>query len=89
MKYIVVMLSVVILAGCGEKTQRVGREFSSMQECLDFIGVDVVDRLKILSDKPGDISGKSETKRLFFRCEARMTGTRGLVLEGRWDRPKD
>lgn len=81
-------LSVAITA-CGDsKTQRVGREFSSMQECLDYIAMDTVDSLKILSDEPGDVSGRTERQRLYFRCEAKATGSRGLVLEGRWDRPK-
>lgn len=59
-----------------------------MKECLDFIALDTIDTLKILSDEPGDVSGLTERQRLFFRCEVKTTGTRGLVLEGRWDRPK-
>lgn len=85
-KVLAIMATCLALTACGKDTQRVGREFSSMSECLRFIEVDVGERLRVLSDKPGDISGKSDVNELFFRCEAKMTGTRGLVLEGRWDR---
>lgn len=73
------------LTGCGEKTERLGREFSSMNECMTFIGTQI-GPLKVITDTPGDISGWGDQK-LFFRCEARMTGTRGLLVEGRWSFP--
>lgn len=72
----------------GQQTHRVGREFASMAQCLKFIANDVGDQLNVISDKPGDVSGKTSTHGLFFRCEASATGTRGLVLDGRWDRLK-
>jgi hypothetical protein len=59
-----------------------------MMQCLEFIANDTGDRLNALSDKPGDVSGRTVRDKLFFRCEARATGTRGLILEGRWDRLK-
>lgn len=71
-----------------QQTQRVGREFASMDECLAFIMSDIGDSLEFITDKPGDISGHSTKKRLFYRCELKVTGTRGPVLEGRWDRLK-
>lgn len=70
------------------ETQRVGREFTSMDECLTFIMSDIGDSLEFINDKPGDISGHSTKKKLFYRCELKITGTRGPVLEGRWDRLK-
>lgn len=81
-------VALLVLAGCGERTQRVGREFSSMQECLSFISKDMGEALNPISDKPGDVSGKGRTSNRFFRCELTVTGTRGPVLQGRWDRPK-
>lgn len=78
----------LVLAGCGQDKQRVGREFTSMRECLEFIEMDTREPLKIFTDKPGDISGKTAKNGLSFRCELMSTGTRGLVLEGRWDRLK-
>lgn len=59
-----------------------------MKECLEFIGKDTNDSLKVATDKPGDVSGRTVRDKLFFRCEARATGTRGVILEGRWDRLK-
>ncbi|KAA0910685.1 hypothetical protein [Pusillimonas sp. ANT_WB101] len=74
--------------GSESKTHRVGREFVSMDQCLEFIANDTGDQLNVISDELGDVSGKTVLDGLFFRCEARTTGTRGLVLEGRWDRLK-
>lgn len=76
-------------SGPKQQTQRVGREFASMQQCLKFIADDVGEKLNAISDKPGDISGKTVASGLFFRCETTLTGTRGPVLEGRWDRLKN
>lgn len=70
----------------GPETKRVGREFTSMRQCLDFIANDLGEPLKAILDKPGDISGHSTKNKLFYRCELKITGTRGPVLEGRWDR---
>lgn len=78
----------VAVVGCGEPTQRVGRQFTSMQQCLDFIEKDMGEPLTVQTDKPGDVSGKGKVSGRFFRCELKMTGTQGPVLEGRWDRPK-
>lgn len=68
---------------------RVGRDFSSMDQCLDFIRADTGEALKIVTDKPGDVSGLTVPSKLFFRCELMNTGTKGIFLQGRWDRKKD
>lgn len=72
----------------GPEKERVGRRFQTMAQCLDFIQQDTGDTLQVITDKPGDVSGTTHRDRLFFRCEARATGTEGLILEGRWDRLK-
>lgn len=66
--------------------QRVGREFSSMAECLEFIRSDTGEGLNVVNDKPGDVSGLTIPSKLFFRCEVMDTGTKGIFLQGRWDR---
>lgn len=73
------------LAGCGNETKMFDREFSTMNECMTHINSEI-GPLKVITDKPGDISGRGDQK-LFFRCETRATGTRGLVVEGRWAYP--
>lgn len=90
MRAIAVVGLAVVLAGCGGSAEkdRVGREFSSMKQCIDFIQNDIREELHVASDKPGDVSGYSKPSRHFFRCELMRTGTRGTYLEGRWDRPK-
>lgn len=82
--------AVVLVVGCsnGPETERVGRRFQTMAQCLDFIRQDTGDTLRVITDKPGDVSGKTSRDGLFFRCEARATGTEGIILEGRWDRLK-
>lgn len=75
----------VVIAGCGDKTKMLAREFRTMDECIAFINSEI-GPLKVITDKPGDISGRGDQK-LFFRCEAQVTGTRGLFVEGRWAFP--
>lgn len=77
-----------VIVGCEKSTQQVGREFASMQECLSFIEQDMGESLNHITDKPGNISGKGRVSGMNFRCELTVTGTRGHVLTGKWDRPK-
>lgn len=83
-------LCAVFLAGCSksEDTVRVGREFLTMADCLHFIEEDLGEGLQVQTDEANNVSGKSSVNGLFFRCEAKSTGSRGVVLEGRWDRLK-
>lgn len=88
----VCLLAAVVLLGCGEKkpeTVTVGREFHSMQECINFIETDLKDFTKPARDTPDLISGFTINDRLYFICEAKVTGTRGRVITGRWDRLKE
>lgn len=90
MRKFMLAVAAVLLASCsgGPEKERVGRRFQTMAQCLDFIRQDTGDHLQIVTDKPGDVSGKTVRDGLFFRCEARATGTEGIILEGRWDRLK-
>lgn len=86
-----VALTLIFLGGwwwmaSTKESSRVGREFASMQQCLDFVESDMGEPLRVQVDKPGDVSGKGSQSGRFFRCEIQMTGTRGPVLQGRWDR---
>lgn len=67
---------------------RVGRNFTSMDQCLEFIRNDTGEELKISKDTPGYIAGMTTPSKLFFVCELKNTGTQGLVLQGRWNRHK-
>lgn len=72
----------------GPGKDHVGREFQSMADCLNFIRSDTRDQLKPITDKPGFVSGFTLQKNLHFICEAKITGTRGAFVSGRWDRLK-
>lgn len=69
-------------------TQTVRREFSSLNDCLSSIADDLGDRLELTIDEPGNVSGRSKRDRFLFGCKVRATGTRWLIIEGWWDRPK-
>lgn len=88
MRAVVIMAVAVLVVGCAPEREKVGRKFQSMDECISFIRADLGESLKVVTDKPGDISGISEPSKLFFRCELMVTGTQGTFLEGRWDRLK-
>lgn len=75
----------VSLVACGQKTQRLGRDFSSMDECMSFINSQI-GPLKPITDKLGHISGHGDQK-LFFICETQVTGSKGIYVQGRWDFP--
>lgn len=84
----------VLLVGCSGKPEykRVGRDFSSLQQCVRFIEADIAkalpgEQLSIVTDTPTEVSGLSKPNRMFFTCEIQKTGTRGTVLQGRWDQP--
>lgn len=81
---IAMVLAMLALAGCGESTKMVGREFRTMTECMEFVKGQV-GPLNIITDKPGDISGRQAGSKRFFRCETKVTGTRGILVEGRWE----
>lgn len=81
-----VIASGALLAACGERTKTVGREFHTMAECMAFVNTQV-GPLKVITDTPRDISGRQVEGNRFFRCEKKVTGTRGILVEGRWDVP--
>lgn len=78
----------IVVMGCSKDSERdrVGREFRSIPECVDFIRDDLDERLKIMTDEPSSVSGMSAENGLFFVCDSKETGTRGRVISGRWDR---
>lgn len=88
MRCIWVIFTSLGLVACGESTQRVGREFHSMQQCLAFIEQDVRESLVTQTDTLQNVSGKTAETGKFFRCELKETGSRGRFVEGRWDRAK-
>lgn len=70
----------------GPQKHQVGTQFSSMSECLRFIERDMGEALDAITDKPGNVSGKSVETGRFFHCEFRVTGTKGPQLIGKWER---
>lgn len=89
-KAILVAAALAALSGCkrGPETKRVGREFHTTAECLDLVRADTKEQLQVITDKPGDVSGTTRQSKLFFRCETKVTGTKGVFVSGRWDRLK-
>ena len=87
MKTLILLIGAILaVSACGESKKMVGREFRTMAECLQFVK-DQVGPLKVITDKPGDVSGQQLGSKRFFRCETKVTGSRGILVEGRWEVP--
>ena len=79
---------VLVLSGCGKAPQVMSAEFSSMDDCLAAIQRNTGEKLDIVTDKFGEVSGFLEGTKLGFGCKAESTGTKGLIVSG-WYQVED
>ena len=88
MKKIIILAALIGLVGCGKAPQAMSAEFSSMDNCLTAIQRNTGEKLDIVTDKFGEVSGFLEGTKLGFGCKAESTGTKGLIVSG-WYQVED
>ena len=72
----------VMLAACGEPNMVMQAEFTSMQECLNFIRSSTGLELDPMTDKPDKVTGFLRSTRQNFACSQGSSGTKGTYVEG-------
>lgn len=77
----VISCSALLLAACGQSSEVMSGKFSSMDKCLSAVKRNTNASLNIITDKPGEISGKLSNGE-HFSCQTKATGTDGLHVEG-------
>ncbi|MDH1239117.1 hypothetical protein N5B99_00200 [Acinetobacter johnsonii] len=72
----------LVLSGCGKAPQVMSAEFSSMDDCLAAIQRNTGEKLDIVSNEFGEVSGFLKGTKLGFGCKTESTGTKGLIVNG-------
>ena len=62
--------------------QTMSGKFSSMNKCLDSIEKASKGPLRIVTDKPDEVSGLLSNSKLGFACQITETGTEGIYVSG-------
>jgi hypothetical protein len=75
------IISMLIISGCGKSAEVMSAEFSSMDSCLSSIKRNYGGKLNIISDELGEISGKLSNGE-DFACKTKTSGTKGVYVEG-------
>lgn len=79
--YIFLILFLAASWGCGESKQSMNTEFSSLSTCLSGIKKNTGLSLKIITDKPNEISGFLSNGE-GFGCNKVSSGTKGTYVNG-------
>ena len=89
MKHNLIMLllvNAVVITGCtsdGSSTNTVKQaEFQSLQSCIASIENATGKKVKIVTDKPTEVSGVFTTSSAAFGCTQKTSGTKGTYWEG-------
>jgi len=77
----IVLFLTMLLSGCGQNNEVMSAKFSSMDNCLSSIKRNTNSTLNVITDKPGNISGKLSNGE-HFACQTKTTGTEGMYVEG-------
>lgn len=83
-KYYLVIISILAslcIAACNSSNEVMNAEFTSMDGCLAGIKKSSGQSLKIITDKPGKISGKLSNGE-HFTCQTKQSGTKGIYVHG-------
>lgn len=78
---LVVILPMLIGCSSGKKDEVMNAEFSSLNKCLDGIKRNSKQSLRIITDKPTQVSGKLSNGK-HFACERASSGTKGVYFKG-------
>ena len=79
-KAVILGLSVVV-ASCGVPHKTITGDFASMNICLSKTADISGAKLNVITDEPGNVSGKLSNGE-HFGCKVKRTGTRGTYVEG-------
>jgi hypothetical protein len=75
-------LGIVLSAATFDVQASVRRgEYRTLQQCLQAIQKNSGERLRVVTDKPANVSGVLSNGQ-FFGCTRRETGTKGTYFEG-------
>lgn len=77
------------LFGCGEASQVMQAEFSTMEECLAFVRSSTGLALDPMTDRPDKVTGFLGSTKRNFACTQETSGTKGTYVEGWYDVDKD
>lgn len=69
------------IVSCGNSQETMGREFRTMQSCVEFMEGVSRGKLDIVQDKSNIVSGKLANGK-FFGCKKKSTGTKGEIIDG-------
>ncbi len=73
-------IAAITLSGCG-KGEMMGAQFGTMAACLSGIETSSGQKLKIVTDKPHEVSGFLSNEK-GFACQTKESGTKGTYFEG-------
>jgi hypothetical protein len=80
--FLIVGFISALTAGCGDRNEEtMSAEFRTLDLCLDGLKRSSKQSLKIITDKPGRVSGKLSNG-LQFGCTKESSGTKGVYYEG-------
>lgn len=83
---LIYLLIPLLLVGCGEPSQIMTAEFSSMDSCLSSIEKNSGGKMRPITDKPGEVSG-TLSNGANFGCTTKTSGTKGIYVEGWYSLP--
>lgn len=88
-KIVFCLAFVVAFTGCGKpgKTKVKNAEFPTLNKCLTGIEIDSGYALRIVTDKPGNVSGFLSNGQ-GFGCQIKRSGVKGIYYAG-WYMYKD
>ena len=86
--YVAITLALTLL-GCGEASQVMQAEFSSMEECRAIVRSSTGLALDPMTDRPDKVIGFLGSTKWNFALTQETSGTKGTYVEGWYDVDKD
>lgn len=85
------LISVTFLCACSSEPAPtiLGAKFKTIPECLDSISRKNGVKLRVITDKPNEVSGFLGDSYLGFYCGLKETGTEGIYIDGWYEKKSD